>query len=136
MDLESIFTPDEKAALNLLCKRGFKVYTEVKVEDVKELDGVRHRTFRNQGRYDLALMLKSAQFSVAKAVEEVEAPPVVVEVEPEPVVAVASEPVIESADVTVETEAKVEAAESPAEKPKKKTSGRKKKTVKRTYKPR
>jgi len=60
MDLESIFSEAEKDALAVLSKRGFRPYTEAKLEDVKELSGRRHRTFRNQGRYDLILALKKA----------------------------------------------------------------------------
>ncbi len=76
MDLETIFTPEEKAALQLLVQRGFEVFTEVRVEDVKELNGTRHRTFRNQGRYDLALMLKHAKGSPKKVVEAIAEKPV------------------------------------------------------------
>jgi len=61
MDLDSIFSEEEKAALALLTRRGFAVLTEAKIDDVKTLDGNRHRTFKNQGRYDLILALKKAE---------------------------------------------------------------------------
>jgi len=61
INLELIFTQEEKQAMSVLTARGFKPFIEAKLEDVKELDGRRHRTFRNQGRYDLILALKKAE---------------------------------------------------------------------------
>jgi len=61
IDLELIFTQEEKQAMSVLTARGFKPFIEAKLEDVRELDGRRHRTFRNQGRYDLILALKKAE---------------------------------------------------------------------------
>ena len=61
MDLETIFTEQEKQALSILIARGFKAFTEAKLEDVRDLAGKRHRTFSNQGRYDLILALKKAE---------------------------------------------------------------------------
>ena len=60
MDLESIFTEQEKAALSLLTKAGFQVFSEAQVEETRELEGKRLWTFKNEGRYDLVLALKSA----------------------------------------------------------------------------
>jgi hypothetical protein len=69
LDLETIFTEEEKAALSLLVSRGFKVFTEGKLGDVRELDGSRRRTFRNEGRYDLILALKKAEMPVQEPAE-------------------------------------------------------------------
>jgi hypothetical protein len=55
-----VFTEEEKAAIDQLLGRGFKAFAEAKMEDVRELDGKRRRTFRNEGRYDFVLALKKA----------------------------------------------------------------------------
>lgn len=47
-------------ALELLDASGFKIFMEAKLEDVREITGRRHRTFRNEGRYDLVAALKKA----------------------------------------------------------------------------
>ncbi len=62
VDLETIFTEDERAALALLTRRGFRAFTRARLDDVRELDtGRRRRTFRNRGRYDLVLALRRAE---------------------------------------------------------------------------
>jgi len=60
IDFDAVFTEAEKDALALLVQRGFRAFTAARLEDVRELDGRRRRTFRNRGRYDLALMLRVA----------------------------------------------------------------------------
>lgn len=66
-DFESAFTEEEKLALALLVERGFLVFADAKLEDVRQLDGSRHRTFRNQGRYDLILALKKIEKTEVEA---------------------------------------------------------------------
>jgi len=57
---DKAFSREEEQALAVLQARGFKAFTEAKLEDVRELEtGRRRRTFRNQGRYDLVLALRS-----------------------------------------------------------------------------
>lgn len=61
IDLDTIFTDEERAALALLVRRGFMAFTAARLDDVRELStGKRWRTFRNRGRYDLVLALRSA----------------------------------------------------------------------------
>ncbi|GEM_PF-6495485 len=61
IDLDSIFTENERAALALLVRRGFEAFTAARLDDVRELaTGKRRRTFRNRGRYDLVLALRHA----------------------------------------------------------------------------
>ncbi|MEE4112714.1 MAG: hypothetical protein V2I40_07860 [Desulfobacteraceae bacterium] len=66
IDFDSVFTEPEKEALALLEKRGFQAFTEVKLEDVRELSGKRRRTFSHRGRYDLILALRKADPMPAK----------------------------------------------------------------------
>jgi hypothetical protein len=44
-------------AIQVLKDNGFKILTEVKIEDCKDESGQRRRSFRNQGRYEVALVL-------------------------------------------------------------------------------
>ena len=51
--------PEEIAAIGILEKGGFELFTEAKIEDVRELKtGSRRRTFRNSGRYQLIIAFK------------------------------------------------------------------------------
>ena len=45
-----------EGAVNVLRDNGFTVFTEVKIEDCKEEDGQRARSFRRSGRYDVAIV--------------------------------------------------------------------------------
>jgi len=65
IDFESAFTEDEKEALAKLAQRGFQAFTAVRLEDVRELEGKRRRTFSHRGKYDLALVLKTVEDSEA-----------------------------------------------------------------------
>lgn len=52
--------PDIVAAIELLEAAGFEAFTAAYLGDVVELrTGARRRTFRNQGRYELVLALRS-----------------------------------------------------------------------------
>ena len=48
---------DLDEAIQVLKDNGFKIFTEVKIEDCKDESGQRLRSFRNQGRYEVALVL-------------------------------------------------------------------------------
>lgn len=61
MELDRILgglRPSEKSAIATLESMGWSVMYDCKIEDGRNPDGSRRRTFMRRGRYDLALMLK------------------------------------------------------------------------------
>lgn len=67
IDLKKAFSKKEHTAIDALVERGFVPLTECMVEDARTMEGNRHRTFKIQGRYDVALVLKIADPEKAKA---------------------------------------------------------------------
>jgi len=62
-DLERIvggLRPSEKHAIAVLEKHGWAVMYDCKIEDGRNPDGTRRRTFMRAARHDLVLMLKKA----------------------------------------------------------------------------
>ena len=75
MDLERIvggLRPSEKNAIAALESKGWRVMYDCKIEDGRNPDGTRQRTFSWRGRYDLVLMLK--QSDGRNLPEEIEEP--------------------------------------------------------------
>ena len=62
MDFEKLLSSDEQDAIAVLQAGGFKAFTDAKMADVRELGtGMRWRTFRNRGRYQLVLACKDLE---------------------------------------------------------------------------
>jgi hypothetical protein len=60
--IAQLLTDEEKDAVAVLLAGGFMAMTECRISDVRELDtGRRRPTFRNQGRYDLVIGIKSME---------------------------------------------------------------------------
>lgn len=56
MNFNELLSPEEQSAIGVLEAGGFKAFTEARLADVRELGtGLRRRTFRNRGRYQLVL---------------------------------------------------------------------------------
>jgi hypothetical protein len=56
MKFNEMLNPEEQAAISVLEGGGFLAFTDARLNDVRELGtGLRRRTFRNRGRYDLVL---------------------------------------------------------------------------------
>jgi hypothetical protein len=49
---------DERKAIGVLESEGWILFVDVKIDESGEKDGKRRRTFRNEGRYNLALTRK------------------------------------------------------------------------------
>lgn len=57
--IPEVLSDEEKEAIAVLTGKGFTAFTQVKVRDVRELEtGLRQRTFRNRGRYDLVIAIR------------------------------------------------------------------------------
>jgi hypothetical protein len=62
MDFDKLLSSDEQTAISVLQAGGFKAFTDAKMADVRELGtGLRWRTFRNRGRYQLVLACKDLE---------------------------------------------------------------------------
>ena len=62
MNFNELLSPEEQAAIAVLAAGGFKAFTEAKMADVRELGtGLRRRTFRNRGRYQLVLACRNLE---------------------------------------------------------------------------
>jgi len=56
MEIADFLSDEEKSAIEVLIAGGFVAFTEAKIDNVRELGtGMRRRTFRNRGRYQLVL---------------------------------------------------------------------------------
>jgi len=56
MEIADFLSDEEKSAIEVLISGGFVAFTEAKIDNVRELGtGMRRRTFRNRGRYQLVL---------------------------------------------------------------------------------
>jgi len=56
MEIADFLSDEEKSAIEVLIAGGFVAFTEAKIDNVRELGtGMRRRTFRNRGRYQLIL---------------------------------------------------------------------------------
>jgi hypothetical protein len=56
MEIPEFLSDEEKTAIEVLIAGGFMAFTEAKIDNVRELGtGLRRRTFRNRGKYQLVL---------------------------------------------------------------------------------
>jgi hypothetical protein len=95
MDLESIFTLEEKDALQVLKKKGFEVFTDAVIEDVRWFDSSGKRNFRSQvQRYAVVMVLQKVG-KVAEIVEAIPEEVIPVKEVVEEAVEIVAEPVIE-----------------------------------------
>lgn len=95
MDLESIFTLEEKDALQVLKKKGFEVFTDAVIEDVRWFDSSGKRNFRSQvQRYAVVMVLQKVG-KVAEIVEAIPEEVIPVKEVVEEAVEIVAEPVVE-----------------------------------------
>lgn len=60
MEIADFLSDEEKSAIEVLIAGGFLAFTEAKIDNVRELGtGLRRRTFRNRGRYQLVLACRN-----------------------------------------------------------------------------
>ena len=88
-ELEKVLTDEEKAAIEVLERRGFSIMTEARLDDCKIKDGSRLRTFSLSGRYALMLGLKSVDERLKSFLE------LAAEVEPDAIPETDKEPEVE-----------------------------------------
>ena len=60
MEIADFLSDEEKSAIDVLVAGGFLAFTEARIDNVRELGtGLRRRTFRNRGRYQLVLVCQN-----------------------------------------------------------------------------
>jgi hypothetical protein len=76
-EIAARLAPEEKDALAVLLAGGFEIFTECKIEDLREVaTGRRRPTFRHSGRWDLMIGFKKLAEREVPVIDEVPVPDV------------------------------------------------------------